>query len=60
MEQALIEVDKLSQGIQDMKVAAARLACHFCEDPHKFQLEECFRLFSEFFRRAEEVHKVRK
>ncbi|XP_021930222.1 formin-like protein 5, partial [Zootermopsis nevadensis] len=57
MEQALVEVDRLQQGVREVKAAAARLARHFCEDPDKFKLEECFRLFSDFFRRAEEVRK---
>jgi hypothetical protein len=60
MEQAVLEVGGLLQGVQDVKDAAARLASHFCEDPKKFQLEECFKLFADFFHRAEEVHKVRK
>jgi predicted hydrolase (HD superfamily) len=59
MEQALIQVHELQQGVQDVKAAAANVARHFCEDPEKFQLEECFKLFSDFFRRVEEVHKVR-
>lgn len=60
MERALLEVGELQQGIRNVKDAAASLARHFCEEPEKFQLEECFRLFADFFRRVEEVHKVRK
>lgn len=60
MEQALLAVGELQQGVQNVKDASARLAHHFCEDPEKFQLEECFKMFSDFFRRTDEVHKVRK
>jgi hypothetical protein len=60
IERALLEVGELLQGVQNVKDAAARLASHFCEDPKNFQLEDCFKLFADFFRRAEEVHKVRK
>lgn len=60
MEQALLEVGELQQGVQEVKDASARLAHHFCEDPVKFQLEECFKLFADFFCRTDEVHKVRK
>jgi hypothetical protein len=60
MERALLAVGKLEQGIQNVKDASARLARHFCEDPDKFQLEECLKLFADFFRRTDEVHKVRK
>jgi hypothetical protein len=58
MERALVEVGELQQGVQSVKEASARLARHFCEEPEKFQLEECFKLFADFFRRAEDVHKV--
>jgi hypothetical protein len=60
MERALLAVGELEQGIQNVKDASARLAHHFCEDPAKFQLEECLKLFADFFRRTDEVHKVRK
>lgn len=60
MERALLAVGELQQGVQKVKDASARLARHFCEDPDKFQLEECFKLFADFFRRTDEVHKVRK
>jgi hypothetical protein len=59
MERALLAVGELQQGVQDVKDASARLARHFCEDPDKFQLEECFRLFADFFRRTEVAHRVR-
>lgn len=57
MEQAVLAVGELQQGVQNVKDASARLARHFCEDPEKFQLEECFKLFSDFFRRTDEVRK---
>jgi hypothetical protein len=60
MERALLEVGELQQEVQNVKDAAASLALHFCEEPDKFQLEECLKLFADFFRRVEEVHKVRK
>ena len=60
LERALLAVDELEQGVQNVKDASARLARHFCEDPAKFQLEECLKLFADFFRRTDEVHKVRK
>jgi hypothetical protein len=60
MERALLAVGELEQGVQNVKDASARLARHFCEDPDKFQLEECFKQFSDFFRRTDEVHKVTK
>jgi hypothetical protein len=60
MEQALHEVGELQKGVQKVKDAASHLACHFCEDPDKFQLEECFKLFSDFFHRVEEAHNVSK
>lgn len=60
MERALLAVDELEQGVQNVKKASARLARHFCEDPDKFQLEECLKLFADFFRRTDDVHKVRK
>jgi len=60
MERALLAVGELEQGVQNVKDASARLAHHFCEDPDKFQLEECLKLFADFFRRTDEVHKVRK
>jgi len=60
MERALLAVGELEQGVQNVKDASARLAHHFCEDPDKFQLEECLKLFADFFRRTGEVHKVRK
>lgn len=57
MERALLAVGELEQGVQNVKDASARLARHFCEDPDKFQLEECLKLFADFFRRTDEVHK---
>jgi hypothetical protein len=60
MERALLEVGELQQDVQNVKDTTASLARHFCEEPEKFQLEECFKLFADFFRRVEEVHKVRK
>jgi uncharacterized protein YoxC len=60
MERALLAVGELEQSLQNVKDASARLARHFCEDPDKFQLEECLKLFSDFFHRTNEVHKVRK
>jgi hypothetical protein len=59
VDQALIQVNELQQGVRDVKAAAADLARHFCENPDEFQLEEFFRLFSDFFHRLEKVHTVR-
>ncbi|XP_023722434.1 inverted formin-2 isoform X2 [Cryptotermes secundus] len=57
MERALLEVGELQRDVQNVKNMAASLARHFCEEPEKFQLEECFKLFADFFRRVEEVQK---
>ncbi|XP_059491246.1 inverted formin-2-like isoform X2 [Neocloeon triangulifer] len=45
---ALTASEELGQHMEAIKAASTRLARHFCEDEEKFQLNECFSLFSDF------------
>lgn len=49
LQTALTDVANLENLLQKVKKVARDLALHFCENPDKFQLEECFLIFAEFF-----------
>ncbi|CAB3387764.1 Hypothetical predicted protein [Cloeon dipterum] len=50
---ALTTSEDLCRQLDAIKVASSRLARHFCEDEEKFQLNECFSLFSDFLVKAQ-------
>jgi predicted hydrolase (HD superfamily) len=45
--------------MEAIQAAAKNLARHFCEDEDKFQLNECFALFSDFLLKTQNTIKVR-
>nr|CAD7266623.1 unnamed protein product [Timema shepardi] len=57
LEGALREVDDLEKLAAKVRESWTRLALHFCEDPLKFQPEECFKLFSDFFTKIKQTIK---
>ncbi|XP_065334653.1 inverted formin-2-like isoform X2 [Cloeon dipterum] len=50
---AMTTSEDLCGQLDAIKVASSRLARHFCEDEEKFQLNECFSLFSDFLVKAQ-------
>lgn len=66
MSGAIATVHELQTYVSEAKSAAQRLALHFCEDLNgstsstsRFQLQECFKLFAEFFDKVDQVRVVR-
>nr|CAD7438931.1 unnamed protein product [Timema bartmani] len=57
LEVALKEVDDLENLAAKVRESWIKLAIHFCEDPLKFQPEECFKLFSDFFTKIKQTIK---
>lgn len=57
---ALTASEKLASELEAIQAAAKKLARHFCEDEEKFQLNECFSLFSDFLLKTQNAIKVRK
>lgn len=60
--EAVETVKDLQKCVCDAKGAAKRLAIHFCEDVNggsssssRFQLQECFKLFADFFDKVDQV-----
>nr|CAD7433305.1 unnamed protein product [Timema monikensis] len=57
LEGALREVDDLEKLAAKVRESWTKLAIHFCEDPLKFQPEECFKIFSDFFNKIKQTIK---
>nr|CAD7404340.1 unnamed protein product [Timema cristinae] len=57
LEGALREVDDLEKLAAKVRETWTKLAIHFCEDPLKFQPEECFKIFSDFFNKIKQTIK---
>lgn len=55
---ALSASEKLNARLEAIQAAAKKLARHFCEDEDKFQLNECFALFSDFLHKTQNTIKV--
>ncbi|KAJ1523491.1 hypothetical protein ONE63_001344 [Megalurothrips usitatus] len=60
--EAMATVKDLQARVSEARAAAGRLALHFCEDVNgnsssasRFQLQECFKLFAEFFDKVDQV-----
>lgn len=65
MNEALKTVKDLQNRITEAESSARRLALHFCEDVNgtsssasRFQLQECFKLFADFFDKVDQVRLV--
>ncbi|XP_034231720.1 LOW QUALITY PROTEIN: inverted formin-2-like [Thrips palmi] len=65
--EAIESVKDLQKCVSDAKSAAKRLAIHFCEDVNsnsssasRFQLQECFKLFADFFDKVDQVREENK
>ncbi|KAJ9577727.1 hypothetical protein L9F63_005720 [Diploptera punctata] len=57
VDDAVMKVDDLAQKIFNCKKVTTRLAQYFCEDPNKFQPEECFSLLADFFLKVKKAVK---
>ncbi|KAK3913210.1 Inverted formin-2 [Frankliniella fusca] len=60
VSEAMSTVKDLQACLSEAKKAAQRLALHFCEDLNgssasRFQLQECFKLFADFFDKVDQV-----
>ncbi|KAE8749292.1 hypothetical protein FOCC_FOCC003999 [Frankliniella occidentalis] len=60
VSEAMSTVKDLQICMSEAKKAAQRLASHFCEDLNgsaasRFQLQECFKLFADFFDKVDQV-----
>ena len=55
---ALTASEELSSHLEAIQAVAKKLARHFCEDEDKFQLNECFSLFSDFLLKTQNTIKV--
>lgn len=49
LDKSISDIDDLEKLLGCVKESAKDLALHYCEDPEKFCLEECFKLFADFF-----------
>lgn len=49
LDKSISDIDDLQKLLGSVKESAKDLALHYCEDPEKFCLEECFKLFADFF-----------
>jgi len=56
---ALTASEELGAQMEIIQIAASKLAKHFCEDEEKFQLNECFALFSDFLLKTQNTIKVK-
>lgn len=48
----------LEETVVNVKTTSSNLAKHFCEDQTKFQPEECFKLFADFFAKIDQAQVV--
>ena len=55
---ALKKIEDLEKATKESKKATVHLAQYFCEDPAKFQPQECFTLLADFLQKVKKAHKV--
>ncbi|KAG8282955.1 actin binding, variant 2 [Homalodisca vitripennis] len=55
LKKALKDVETLERLMGEARAAEKRLAIHFCEEPAKFKVEECFLLLADFFAKVKQA-----
>uniref|UniRef100_A0A1B6EW46 FH2 domain-containing protein n=1 Tax=Cuerna arida TaxID=1464854 RepID=A0A1B6EW46_9HEMI len=55
LKKALKDVETLERLMSEARAAEKRLAVHFCEEPAKFKVEECFLLLADFFAKVKQA-----
>lgn len=59
LNKSVSDIDGLENLLATVKVSVKNLALHYCEDPEKFCVEECFKIFADFFDKITQAKIVR-